>query len=492
MGRPEMTPDLAARILAIRARRRSESARQELARRHLIDFACYVDPTFKPARHLEYIAEHLEKLRRREIRRLMIFAPPRHGKSKLVSEMFPAWALGLDRSEQFMVCSHTSSLSDTFSRNVRNLILSEHYRRLFPGTQLSDDSATIQKWTLDGFTRPAMMSVGVGGVPTGHGAKILDIDDPIGSYEDAESVKSRDSVYQWYTSTIRPRLEPKAPVILSMQRWHEDDLAGRLLRDMARAEQWTVINLPALAKDGDPLGRAPGMPLWPEWWPIEELNALQSVSARSFAAKYQQEPRPAEGALFKKAWLQVTDAAPAGLRWMRYYDLAYSMKQTADSTASIACAIDRDGTAYLRRGWAGKMESPDVRRKIKETMLSERAGTSHGVESAIHGGSTVQDLMRDKELVGVSFRAVHVDTDKMVRAIPLADRAESGKVFFVRESVNDDTWIEPWIEEMAAFPYGAHDDRVDAASGAFLMHAKQPGFSAFAQEQLEQYAQRNQ
>lgn len=194
------------------------------------------------------IAGKLEQVRRREIKRLMIFAPPRHGKSRITSEIFPAWALGVDPSEQFMVCSHTQNLADTFSRNVRNTIGMEQYASVFGSTRLSDDNATIQKWTLAGCTRPSMMAVGVGGSPTGHGAKVLVIDDPISNAEDAESVLAREATYRWYVDTIYPRLEPGAAIILMMQRWHEDDLAGRLLRDQDRGDRWEVVNLRALAE----------------------------------------------------------------------------------------------------------------------------------------------------------------------------------------------------------------------------------------------------
>lgn len=400
----------------------------------------------------------------------MLFAPPRHGKSRLASELFPAWALGRDPGEQFMLCSHTADLAETFSRNVRNVIALGSYASVFPGTALSGDNTTVQRWTLREHTRPAMLAVGVGGSPTGQGARVLIIDDPIGKSEDAESATGRENVYRWYTDTIRPRLEPSAAIILMMQRWHEDDLAGRLLRDAQRdGERWDVVILPAIAEPNDPLGRAPGAPLWPTRWPIEELIALRGVSRRSFEAKYQQRPRPAEGSLFKREWLQRrVSAAPEGLVWVRYYDLAYSTREAADNTASVSGAFGPDGTIYLRGGWAGKMESPDARRKIRLTMLAERA-TRHGVEQAVHGGAVVQDLAREKDLAGISLRAVQVDKDKRVRATPVADRAEMGKLVFVEESVSDQAWIHDWIEELVAFPFGEHDDRVDAVSGAFLM-----------------------
>ncbi len=448
------------------------AAQLELARRELLRFAITIEPTYQRARHLELTAQYLERAQRREIKRLMIFEPPRHGKSKLASEMFPAWALGKDPDEQFMICTHTQQLSDTFSRNVRNMIGMEVYQALFPRTRLSTDNATVQRWTLAGHTRPAMLSLGVGGSPVGQGAKILIIDDPIGDASEAESQLQRDRLYQWYTDTIYPRLEPDAAIILMMQRWHEDDLAGRLLREQARGEKWTVLDLPALALENDLLGRTPGEALWPDRFGVDDLLRIKQVNPRSFEAKYQQRPRPAEGALFKRHWFRIVEAAPHGVKWVRYYDLAYSQKQQADNTATIAGALDSDGTLYLRRGRAGKLESPDQRKLIKAIMLSER-DTRHGIEKAIHGGPLVQDLQRDPELAGISFTAVDVALNvadrKYVLARPVADRAETGKVAFVRESINDDGWIGDWIDELCAFPYGEHDDRVDCVSGVNAM-----------------------
>lgn len=461
--------------------------RRRLARRNLIDFAAFVDPTFQRATHLALIADYLERARRREIPRLMIEAPPRHGKSKLTSEMFPAWALGMDATEQFMLASHTASLPETFSRNVRNLIASDAYQRLFAETHLSDDSATIGKWTLRGYTRPAMLTVGVGGSPTGQGAKILIIDDPIGAADDAESALQRENLYKWYTDTIYPRLEPNAVIIIMMQRWHEDDLIGRLLRDQARADKWVLLSLPALAENQserdeyakrvglpmglpDPMGRKPGEPLWKERFPEQVLLGIKAVSLRSFDSKYQQKPRPSEGNKFKRAWFRTVDSAPSGLKWVRYWDLAYGQKQQNDYTATIGAALGPDGTIYLRRGRAGHLESPDARRLIKDFMKLEPK-VEHGVENKMHGGPVVQDLLRDPELVNFSFRAVNIDGDKVARATPVVDRAEAQKVAFVRETVNDDLWIADWIDEMCGFPFSPHDDRVDAVSGCFGMLA---------------------
>ena len=358
-----------------------------------------------------------------------------------------------------MLASHTASLPETFSRNVRNLIETEAYQRLFNETHLSADSATVQKWTLRDHTRPAMLTVGVGGSPTGQGAKILVIDDPIGSAEEAESELQRNHLYTWYTETIYPRLEPDAVIIIMMQRWHEDDLTGRLLLDQLKADKWVMVSLPALAETQqerdeyakrvglpsgvpDPMGRAPGEALWEKRYDAAALHAIEASEL------------------------------PPGLIWKRYYDLAHSLKEQASNTATIAGSLGPDGILYLRRGRAGKMESPDERKMIMEFMLSE-PDTEHGIENKVHGGPMVQELLREKDLAHVALKPVNVHGDKIVRATPVVDRAEMGKVRFVRESINDDVWIGEWIEEMCSFPYGANDDRVDAVSGVNAMFGQE-------------------
>jgi predicted phage terminase large subunit-like protein len=341
-----------------------------------------------------------------------------------------------------------------------------------------------------------MLSVGVGGAPTGQGARVLIIDDPVGDSEAAESALQRENLYRWYTDTIYPRLEPHAAIILMMQRWHEDDLAGRLLRDQARADEWHVLVLPALAETQeerdqtytriyglpsgrpDPLGRAPGEALWPERFGAQALREIERVNPRSFTAKYQQRPQPAEGALFKRSWLRVVDAETVPqLRWARYYDLAYSLRELASNTATIAGAFDeRTGTLYLRRGVAGRYETPDVRALIYRLITTE-PDTQHGIEAKMHGVPVVQDLLRVREIAAIGVTAVNVHGDKYVRAVPVADRAAAGKVAFVRESPSD-AWIAEWIEEMCAFPFGARDDRVDAVSGVAQMLANMPAVDA--------------
>ncbi|MGI9068557.1 MAG: phage terminase large subunit [Pyrinomonadaceae bacterium] len=171
-----------------------------------------------------------------------------------------------------------------------------------------------------------------------------------------------------------------------------------------------------------------------------------------------------EGSLFKRGWFQIIEHAPEGLRWSRYWDLAASVKTQADFSASACVALHTDtGDVYLRDVIKMKEEWPVIRRAIIQTALSE-PGVQLGIESAMHGLAGFQELMREPELAGTSLRSIRVDKDKVSRALPVASRAEAGKLKLVRGN-----WIADFIDEATSFPHGPHDDQVDSVSGAFQM-----------------------
>jgi predicted phage terminase large subunit-like protein len=262
-------------------------------------------------------------------------------------------------------------------------------------------------------------------------------------------------------------LEPNASIILIQTRWHEDDLAGRLLKEMDDGgEQWDVIKLPALAEPDDRLGRAEGQALCPARFPEEALQAKKrKLGSYSFSALYQQRPSPSEGGLFKKEWFSRTvDRPPEGLRWYRGYDLAISTKTSADYTASFRCAFDRkSGNLYIADGFRKRIEFPEQRRYIVDRITNEK-NTEHGIEEALHGKALVQDLWREERIRTSVFRGVKVTGDKFSRALSWANRAEAGKVVLV-----NGPWVRDFIDEVCQFPYGTHDDQVDAVSIAVKM-----------------------
>jgi predicted phage terminase large subunit-like protein len=414
-------------------------------------------PAYQPAPHHRLLAEKLEAVERGDIDRLMVFMPPRGGKSELVSVRFPAWYLGRHPDNRVIGTSYAARLAERFSGQARNQL--EDPRWPFAVT-LADDTASKAAWDIAGH-RGGYIAAGVGGPITGSGAHVLIIDDPVKNQEEADSPAYRESVWDWYTSTAYTRLEPGGAVILVMTRWHEDDLAGHLLNEAKEGgDQWEVVRLPARAEDDDALGRQPGEALWPERFPVERLERIRAaIGARAWNALYQQRPTSEEGALFKRQWFQVVDSAPAGLRWVRYWDLAASTKTSADYTASAAVALAEDGTLFIRDMVRGRWEWPDAKRVIRQSMLAD-AGVEHIVEEALHGLAALQDLRRDPALVSIPLRGVRVTTDKVSRAHSWSARAESGKVALVRGA-----WVNDFLHEVCSFPNGAHDDQVDTVSG---------------------------
>lgn len=487
-----MTPQIAA----------NELLRRRRARTSLADFVQYTKPDYEMSWHHRLLCGFIDRMIAGEFNRGMVFMPPQHGKSELVSRRLPAYLFGRNPDERVIATSYSADLSSRMNRDVQRVISDPLYGALFPETSLYGknirsvaDGSYLRNSDIFEIVgkKGVYRSAGIGGGITGMGFSWGIIDDPIKNDEEASSAIVRDAIWEWYTGTFYTRRSGDARILITLTRWHEDDLAGRLLRlaeSDPEADQWRVLKLKA-TKEGETYPgdeRKPGEALWPTRYNEQNLRATRiNLGPRKWEALYQQEPRPSEGALFKRAWLgRTVDAVPAGLKWARYWDMAYSQKQTADNTATISGALGSDGTIYLRRGMARKLESPDARALIKTTMLAER-DSEHGVESAIHGGAIVQDLQRDAELVSIAFKAIEVDKDKLVRATPVADRAEMGKLVFVRETVGDDAWIADWVEEMCAFPYGKHDDRVDAISGVFAMlTTKGAGWADYAKSQLAQ------
>lgn len=417
-------------------------------------------PAYDEQPHHGLIAAHLEAVERQEITRLMITVPPRHGKSELASVRFPAWYLGRHPDHRIIGCSYQATLAERFSGLAKNQV--EDARWPFPVT-LTHDTKSKAAWDIAGH-RGGYIAAGVGGSITGHGANLVIIDDPVKSREEADSQVRRENLWDWYQATLYTRLEGSPQSIVLIQtRWHEDDLAGRLLEEMKEGgDQWVTLNLPALAEGDDAIGRLPGEPLWPGKYGIERLDKIRtSVGPRNWNALYQQRPTSEEGAMFKRDWFRGTMEEPPEhvTRWVRYWDLATSTKTSADYTCSAAVGVDEEANIYVRDMIRGRWEWPDAKRIIKQTMLAQ-PGVEHVIEEAMHGTAALQELRRDNDLLGVSLRGVHVDKDKITRALPWAARAEAGKVYLVTGP-----WIADFLGEVCSFPLAAHDDQVDTVSG---------------------------
>lgn len=437
----------------------AELARRELARRRAgtpyIDFLPTVAPpnwTFDVP-HLRLIGEHLDAVTRGQIDRLAIFMPPRHAKTETVTIRYPVHRLERDPSTRALVTGYNQQVARKFSRKTRNII----YDRI----KLSDKTSSDEWETKAGG---GLVARGVGTPPTGYGFDLILIDDPIKKREEAESPVYREKLWDWYTDDLYTRLEPGGAIILTLTRWHHDDLAARAIA--SEASRWTILRLPALAEENDPVGRKPGQALWPDRYDVTSLARIRQVQnkrdgAYSFESLFQQNPTPREGAFFKVGQLQIVDAVPAGLTTCRAWDLAASAGK-GDYTAAVKIGIDKQGVWYILDMQRGQW-SPDERDSVMK-QIAALDGYDVRIRMAQDPGQAgVDQAMRlTRMLAGYSIRSERVSGDKATRASGLAAQLNAGNVRLLCGSWNADL-----IEEFRQFPQGKNDDIVDATADAF-------------------------
>jgi predicted phage terminase large subunit-like protein len=427
-----------------------EAAREVLSRRQaragLIPFTEYTLPTYEAAGHHQLIAGRLEAVERGEITRLMIFMPPRHGKSELASRRFPAWFMGRNPKTEVIAASYNSDIAADFGRDVRAIVASEEYRAIFPHITLRVDSKAADRWhTSDGG---AYRAAGVGTAMTGRGADLLLIDDPVKDREEADSELRRDRVWDWYRSTAYTRLSPNGRVVVIQTRWHEDDLSGRLLEQMrADGDQWEVLELPAILSTGKAL--------WPERYPLERLQAIKAtVGQREWSALFQQRPQPDAGGFFQREWLKTWDEKPKALRIYGTSDYAVT-DDGGDYTVHRVWGVDDRGDLYRLDGWRGQT-SADKWIESKLDLIAKHKPLAWFGEAGVIQ-KAVEPMLKRRMIERKVFcrlewlPSIH---DKPTRARGFQARAAMGKV-----------WFEPGADfgEFLSFPAGKHDDDVDAA-----------------------------
>jgi hypothetical protein len=287
-------------------------------------------PDYHLAEHVHLIANHLEAIELGEISRLLITTPPRHGKTMLTSEFFPAWYLGRNPYKFIIFITYSQERANDVGRKVRNQLTDPLHQTIFPNCKISEDSAASNKFSTN--LNGAYYAVGVGGPITGRGAHLLIIDDPIKGREDADSPTQRRKLIEWYQSVAYTRLMPGGAIILIQTRWHEEDLGGWLLNGH---EKWVTLNLPALAEKDDILGRQIEEPLWPKFYPKERLLEIKkTIGDREFASLYQQRPALTEGNLFKREWWKYYESQPITMDGiLQSWDCGF--EQNEDSSYSV-------------------------------------------------------------------------------------------------------------------------------------------------------------
>lgn len=450
-----------------------QEARRELARRHMSDFVLYVDRNYQMNWHHQLLCEYLDRLAQKEIRRLMVFMPPRHGKSELVSRKFPAFLLGNKPDTSIISCSYASDLASRMNRDVQRLIDSPEYEQLFPNSRLFGKNihSTARGSYLrnsDIFEivnhRGVYRSAGVGGGITGMGGEYIIIDDPVKNREEADSATYREKVYNWYTSTLYTRLEKDGCILLTLTRWHEDDLAGKLLKASEDgADQWTILELPAICEE--PIKpydiRREGEALWKWKYDESALTKMKAtVGSRDWAALYQQHPTPGEGGTFKREWWNYYKVLPSGLYdYVQSWDCTFKDAQSSDYVVGQVWA--RKGSSrYLLDQVRGRMSFTETIRAVRSLSAKWPQAVRKLIEDKANGTAVI-DVLR-KELPGLV--PVEPEGGKIVRANAVTAVVEAGNVFLPDPSIAP--WVHDFVEEHALFPNGSNDDQVDAQSQA--------------------------
>lgn len=463
----------------------AELAHRELCRRQLLAFVVRMMPAYLPGWVHHEICQKLEKFLDDIVHmrspRLMIFMPPRVGKSLLASEMFPSWALGKYPWLEVISAAYGSTLTEGFSRNIRRFIRDDGvYQTLFPGVKIDDETQAVNRWQLryeDPLTRSIRMgggyrAVGVGGPLSGTGTNCLIIDDPVKNAEEANSETVRQATWDWYATTARTRLLPGGGALIVQTRWRDDDLSGRIIELMKQdpaADQFEVIVYPALAEFDEPHRKA-GEALHPARYDERAYAQIRaSVGPTVWNALYQQNPVPDEGEFFKKDDIQYYATLPplSSLRIYGSWDLAISQRDGADPSCGLVVGFDAERNLYVLDRYYGRMGAQEIVTRMVESQQRWTPDLhwmeKEKVQMAL--GPFIELAMNEAGLHDFVVEPLPPGRrDKESRARPLQGMIQRRKVFLPRTA----EWTPSMVAELLRFPKGKHDDQVDALAYAAL------------------------
>jgi predicted phage terminase large subunit-like protein len=455
------------------------------ATKKFLPFVKTVWPQFVEGYHHKIIADAFERVVAGTLKRVIINMAPRHTKSEFASHMFPAWFLGHYPHKYVIQASNTSDLAVDFGRKVRDTISDDAYHTVFPNVSIHADVAAAGKWkTTD---RGEYFAVGVGGTLTGRGGDLIIIDDPH-SEQQAKQAETKpeiyDSVFEWYTSGPRQRVQPGAAIVIVMTRWSKRDLTGQVLKAAAEnktSEEWEVIELPAILPSGKPI--------WPEYWPEEEILAIkEELPISKWMAQYQQTPTAEEGALVKREWWQRWEPreTPKVEFIIQSWDTAFEKTQRADYSACTTWGVfyrEHPDTGrmmpnlILLDAYRKRMEFPELKIMARD-LYKQWDPEALIVEKRASGAPLIYEL---REMgIPVSEFTPSRGNDKIARVNAVSDLFASGVVW-----APEHRWADEVIEEFAEFPAGEHDDYVDSSTQALLRY-RQGGFIQSTQDEYEE------
>lgn len=408
---------------------------------------------------------------------LVVEAPVRHGKSMLTTEAGIAYSLLRWPADPVLLGCHTAQLANKFGRSVRRIV-----RRIGPelGIRIDPESSAQARFGLVGYDLGGFLALPVGASPTGHGAKRMFIDDPIKAMKQVETKEQRDDIWEWFSGTMRTRLHAGGSIVVVMARWHPDDIIGRIFDPAyGTGDDWTRFTVPAIARENDPVGRAPGEPLCPElgYTKAELARIKRSVPTRVWGANYDQNPTQSAGTLFDPSMWRTTRIVPAGSTMVRWWDNA-ATRNAGAYTASVLLALTPQRRWVVVDVWRAQVSSAERRAKQRELAIADNARwgrtaaggrvTSGAEQEPGSGGKEQAELFREETMMGLP--AVTEGTSgvsKEVRAETWAAQQTAGRVAILLNSDGSmPTWAADYLEEHKDFPLSTYKDQVDASAHA--------------------------
>ena len=428
----------------------------------------------------------------KKVRRILVNMPPRHGKSTFATELFPSYYIARKAYREIMSVSYNAELAKTFGRNVREYTRSSVIKQSFPEFTLSEESRAVDVWktTVGGV----YYGVGLGGTTTGRGANLLIVDDPIKARQEAESPTVRNTVWSYYVSALLTRKQPDrdrqpALEIVILTRWHPDDLAGRIMEtEEWKRGEWMHVNFEArkthvrkvsrkeLPED-DPEYLPPSFmlstitesrrfknietttALWPERFPLEELERIERMNPREFASLYMQSPYVAGGNVIKSGWWRFWDELPERFHSLIITsDTAFKKTESADYSVLLVAGVSYTGDIYILDVIRGKYNFPELKRISTQVNTKWRGRGLRGlyVEDKASGQSLIQELRMESGIAIIPYKLP--PGDKVSRANSVTPIIEGGRVYLPQTA----PWLDDFMTEMQQFPSSKHDDQVDA------------------------------
>lgn len=451
-----------------------------LARQDMIAFARFMMPVpddvddverslYRPAKHHRVLGAALEEVEAGKILRLQVSMPPRHGKTKLCSHLFPAWFIGRHPEKSIIVATYSEKFAWDHGRAVRNFIESPAYRQVFPNVRLRSGFASMER--LETEAGGILFFLGRFSAATGRGADVILIDDPLKDRKEADSPTIREQLWAWYTQVLQTRLmTKKGAIVVIATRWHEDDLIGRLTDPTnpcysdSEARKWRVIDMPALARKDDVLGREPGEALWPERFDVDYLENIRTTDVRGFSALYQGRPTPEEGAFFKavniRTYARMQDAPPK--EKMRFYgasDHAVSLVQGRDKTCLMIIGVDEHDQIWIQPEIFWKQADTAMTVEVMLAFMEKYKPLFWWAEKG-HISKSIGPFLRKRmgeKRIFCSIDEITPIADKQSRAQSIQARMSMMKVIFPVFA----RWFDEARDQLLKFPAGAHDDFVD-------------------------------